>query len=77
MPEETWTADQAIQAGREHRHEMARWLALEVLLTDEIANQDDLLLERLSVLQERVEEDLRAKTAAAAGRAANASSPVE
>lgn len=63
MAEETWTAELAVQAGRHHRAEMARWLALEVLMTDEIAAQDDLLQERLSVLQERVEEDLRAKTA--------------
>jgi hypothetical protein len=62
MPDQSWTADQAVQAGRQHRHDMARWLALEVLMTDEIANQDDLLLERLSLLQEQVEEDLRAKT---------------
>jgi hypothetical protein len=63
MAEETQTAEQAVQADRAHRAEMARWLALEVLMTDELAGQDDLLLERLSVLQERVEEDLRAKTA--------------
>ncbi len=63
MDEQSWTADQAIQAGREYRAEMARWLALEVLLTDEIAAQDDLLMERLSLLQEQVEQDLRAKTA--------------
>jgi hypothetical protein len=62
MPDQSWTADQAVQAGRQHRHDMARWLALEVLMTDEIANQDDLLMERLSLLQEQVEEDLRAKT---------------
>jgi hypothetical protein len=64
MADQSWTVEQAVQAGRQHRHEMARWLALEVLMTDEIANQDDLLMERLSVLQERVEEELRAKTAA-------------
>jgi hypothetical protein len=63
MPEETWTAELAVQAGREHRAEMARWLALEVLLTDDVAGQDALLLERLSLLQEQVEQDLRAKTA--------------
>lgn len=56
------TAEQAVRAGREHRAEMARWLALEVLMTDEVAGQDEVLVERLSVLQERVEEDLRAKT---------------
>jgi hypothetical protein len=43
------------QAGREYRDDMARRLALEVLMTDEVAGQDD-------VLQERVKEGLRAKT---------------
>lgn len=66
MADQSWTAEQAVRAGRQHRYDMARWLALEVLMTDEIANQDALLMERLSVLQEQVEEDLRAKTAPAA-----------
>jgi hypothetical protein len=56
------TAEQAVRAGREHRAEMVRWLALEVLMTDEVAGRDAVLVERLSVLQELVEEDLRAKT---------------
>lgn len=58
------TVEQAVQAGREHRDEMTRWLALEVLLTDELAAQDDVLQERLGVLQEATEERLRARTAA-------------
>ncbi len=54
--------EQAVRAGREHREDMARWLALEVLMTDEVAGQDYVLQERLSVLQETVEQRLRAKT---------------
>jgi hypothetical protein len=54
--------EQAVRAGREHRDDMARWLALEVLMSDEIAGQDEVLQERLSVLQEAIEERLRAKT---------------
>jgi hypothetical protein len=57
------TVEQAIQAGREHRDEMARWLALEILITDEVAGQDDVLQERLGMLQEAIEERLRARTA--------------
>lgn len=58
------TVEQAVRAGREYRDEMARWLALEVLLADELAGQDDALQERLLLLQERAEEGLRARTAA-------------
>jgi hypothetical protein len=57
--------EQAVRAGREHREDMARWLALEVLMTDEAAGQDNVLQERLSVLQETVEQRLRAKTGGA------------
>jgi hypothetical protein len=57
--------DRAVQAGREHRDDMARWLALEVLMSDEIAGRDSVLQERLSVLQEAIEERLRAKTGGA------------
>jgi hypothetical protein len=49
---------------REHRDEMALWLALEVLQLDPVALQDDELLNRLGSCQERLEERLRAKTAA-------------
>jgi hypothetical protein len=57
------TVDKVIQAGREHRQDMARWLALEVLMTDEPAQQDDALQDHLSLLQGKVEERLRAKAA--------------
>jgi hypothetical protein len=35
--------EMSLQAGRDHRDDMARWLALELLMTDEIALQDDTL----------------------------------
>jgi len=57
--------EQAVRAGREHREDMARWLALEVLMSDEIAGQDEVLQDRLSVLQEKIEEGLRVKTGGA------------
>jgi hypothetical protein len=53
--------EQVVRAGREFRDDMARWLALEVLMNDEVAGQDETLQERLLVLQERVEEGLRGK----------------
>jgi len=49
---------------RDHRDEMARWLALEVLQFDPLALEDDELLHRLSLCQERLEERLRAQTSA-------------
>jgi hypothetical protein len=57
--------ERSIEAGREHREDMARWLALEVLMSDEIVEQDEVLWDRLSVLQETIEERLRAKTGGA------------
>lgn len=42
-----------------HREDMAVWLALEVLMTDDMALADDALLERLVMLQDRLEEKLR------------------
>jgi len=59
--DEAEIVEQVVRAGRECRDEMARWLALEVLLNDEVAGRDEALAERLLVLQERVEEGLRAK----------------
>jgi hypothetical protein len=40
---------------REHRHDSARWLAIEVLLSDEAALEDDDLATRLHGLQDRLE----------------------
>jgi hypothetical protein len=49
---------------REHRDEMALWLALEVLQLDPVALEDDELVRRLGLCQERLEERLRARTSA-------------
>jgi len=57
--ENTEVADRAVRAAREHREDMARWLALEVLMSDELVEQDKVLWDRLSVLQEMMEERLR------------------
>jgi hypothetical protein len=35
------------------------WLALELLMTDEIATEDEVLQEHLILLQEKIEEKLR------------------
>jgi hypothetical protein len=54
---------------REHRDEMALWLALEVLQLDPVALEDEELLNRLIACQERVEEKLRGAGAHARQRA--------
>jgi hypothetical protein len=53
------TMEKSLQAGRDHRADMARWLALELLMTDEIALQDDALQERLILLQDKIEAKMR------------------
>jgi hypothetical protein len=40
---------------REHRTDAARWLAVEVLLSDEMALEDDDLAARLHAFQDRLE----------------------
>lgn len=40
---------------REHRDDAARWLAIEVLLSDPAALEDDDLVTRLGTLQDRLE----------------------
>ena len=40
---------------RDCRVEAARWLAVEVLLSDEVALEDDDLVNRLHILQDRLE----------------------
>lgn len=44
---------------REHRDEAARWLAVEVLLSDEAALEDDGLVDSLCRLQDRLEAQTR------------------
>lgn len=54
------TLELSLQQAREHRDDMARWLALEVLLNDPEALGDSVLEEHLYVLQDRIEQKLRA-----------------
>jgi hypothetical protein len=61
--------ERSLAAGREYREEMARWLAVEVLIVDKVAGRDGVLQERLLVLQETIEAQLRAKTAGQRERA--------
>jgi hypothetical protein len=44
---------------REHRDDVARWLAVEVLLSDEAALEDDDLVDGLCRLQDRLEAQAR------------------
>ena len=44
---------------REHRDAASRWLAVEVLLSDEAALEDDDLVIRLHILQDRLETQTR------------------
>jgi hypothetical protein len=57
------TVELSLQAGRDHRNDMARWLALELLMTDELALQDDALQEHLILLQDKIEAKIRAAVA--------------
>ena len=51
----TQVAEASFRNARENPDELARWLAVEVLLTDPVALEDDTLLERLLALQDRLE----------------------
>jgi hypothetical protein len=42
---------------------MARWLALELPTTDEMALEDDVLQDRLIMLQDKIEAKMRAAVA--------------
>jgi hypothetical protein len=58
----------SLECLREHRDETALWLALEVLQLDPVALEDEELLRRLGLCQERLEGRLRARTAKANGQ---------
>jgi len=51
----------ALRHAREQRDEMVLWLALQVLMSDDVALADDALQERLIVLQDRVENMMRVR----------------
>jgi hypothetical protein len=50
----------SLRNAREHRDDMARWLALEVLMTDEMALEDAMLQDHLILLQDKIEAKVRA-----------------
>jgi hypothetical protein len=51
----------SLRNARENRDDMARWLAVEVLLSDPVALEDEGLIERLLALQDRIEALTRAR----------------
>lgn len=55
--------EMSLRAGRDHRGDMARWLALELLMTDPMALQDNVLQDRLILLQDKIEAKIRAAVA--------------
>lgn len=68
-------AEASISHLREHRDEMARWLAIEVLALDPVALEDGVLVDRLLACQERLEGRLRAKSAIVVDRCEVPSTP--
>jgi hypothetical protein len=54
-------AEVSLRNLRENRDDSARWLAVEVLLSDPVALQDDELADRLASLQDRLEDLARAR----------------
>ena len=53
--------EMALGNAREQREDMVLWLALQVMMTDDVALADDALQERLIVLQDRIENVMRAR----------------
>ena len=51
----------ALRHAREQRDEITLWLAAQVLMTDDVALADDSLQDRLLVLQDRIENMMRAR----------------
>jgi hypothetical protein len=50
-----------LRHAREQRDEITLWLAVQVLMTDDVALADDALQDRLCVLQDRIENMMRAR----------------
>jgi len=57
----TQVVEACFRNARENPDDMARWLAVEVLLTDPVALEDDALVERLLALQDRLEVHARVR----------------
>ena len=50
-----------LRHARERRDEITLWLAVQVLMTDDVATADDVLQDRLIALQDRIENHMRAR----------------
>jgi hypothetical protein len=50
-----------LRHAREQRDEITLWLAVQVLMTDDVATADDVLQDRLIGLQDRIENHMRAR----------------
>jgi hypothetical protein len=57
--EEDPVLELSLRHAREHRDDMALWLALQILMTDDMALADDALQDRLILLQDRLEDKIR------------------
>jgi hypothetical protein len=51
----------ALGNAREYRSDMVLWLALQVMMTDDVALADSALQDRLIILQDRIENMMRAR----------------
>ena len=51
----------ALGNARDQREDMVLWLALQVMMTDDVALADDALQERLIILQDRIENIMRTR----------------
>jgi hypothetical protein len=53
--------EMALGNARQQREDMVLWLALQVMMTDDVALADDALQDRLIILQDRIENVMRAR----------------
>ena len=51
--------EMALGNARQQREDMVLWLALQVMMTDDVALADDALQDRLIILQDRIENMMR------------------
>lgn len=51
--------EMALGNARDQREDMVLWLALQVMMTDDVAMADETLVDRLCVLQDRIENVMR------------------
>lgn len=51
--------EMALGNARDQREDMVLWLALQVMMTDDVALADETLVDRLCVLQDRIENMMR------------------